>query len=227
MKKHSGSVFNKISDQILNCKQTELARFGSDLFGTFNIRSDILPSLIKLLNLKAVNNIVDLALQIEEDIAIMTDNKLCAICFCFPSNWVPGERLGQTFQEIHEPVADNAKLLQASDKIMQTLTKSGPYIRYVWTVTNNPALSNHPNNKINRDPTTIDELYFRYETQTTLPLPEVNSAILFVNVRVEPLIQYWDNNSHRNLILNSINSMTDLVLKYKNLTQIKELLNAN
>ena len=227
MKKHSGTVFNEISNQTLKTKKAELERFGNDLFGTCDITADLLPRLTKLLNIKPVNNIIDLALQIEEDIAIMTDNKLCAICFCFPSNWLPGERLGHTFQEIHEPVADNAKLLQASDKIMQTLTQSGPYIRYVWTLTNNPALSNHPNNKINRDPTTIDELYFRYETQTTLPLPELNSAILFVNVHVEPLMQYWDNYNDRNLILSSINSMTDSVLKYKNLTKIKKLLNIN
>ena len=227
MKRHSGQVFNTITDQTLQAKKIELEKYGDDLYGTEDLKSELLAKIAKTLNLEYTNNIINLALQIEEDIAIMVDNRLYAICFCFPSNWVPGKRLGKTFREIHEPVADNSKLLEASDKIMQTLINSGPYIRYVWTISNNSELSNHPNNKINTEANTIQELYFRYETQTTMPLPELNTAILFVNVQVHPLAKYWGNYDDRNLILNSINSMTDTVLKYKNLIKIKELLNAN
>ena len=42
----------------------------------------------------------------------------------------------------------------------------------------------------------------------------------FIKVDVLPLSQVWDKR-----ILESINSMTDNVLKYKGLEQIKELLN--
>ena len=65
----------------------------------------------------------------------------------------------------------------------------------------------------------FENLYFRVETQTTAPVDD-HTSLFFIKVDVLPLSQVWDKR-----ILESINSMTDNVLKYKGLEQIKDLLN--
>ena len=69
------------------------------------------------------------------------------------------------------------------------------------------------------DITNFDKLYFRVETQTTAPINE-HTSLFFIKLDVLPLSEVWDKR-----ILESINSMTENVLNYKGLTQIKELLN--
>ena len=225
MRKHEGALFNYITDTTLHCKKEEIAKFGKDLYGSVSELDNLIPRICQLLDLPKVTNILELALLVEEDIAIISNGKLDSICFCFPSNWVPTEKLGLNFNEIHQPIPENAKLLSAGDKIINAITNNGPFIRYVWTITNNPDLSNHPKNKINKEPKSINDLYFRYETQTTKPLPLLNASAFFVNVKVLPLHHFWENENYRTLIVNSINSMTDSILQYKNLASIKKFLN--
>jgi hypothetical protein len=62
-------------------------------------------------------------------------------------------------------------------------------------------------------------LYFRVETQTSVPLNDETSLFL-IKVEVVPLSKIWNIK-----ILESINSMSENVLNYKDLLQIKKLLN--
>jgi|694.fasta_scaffold04628_31 hypothetical protein len=227
MQRYSGAVFDLATDITVKDKQYELGKFDKDLYGTLNGANDLIKKIAAHLQLNQTNNILDIALAIDQDIAIMNNGKLVSICFCFPSSWIPSERLGLTFKQIHEPIADNTKLLAASEGIVNAMVNNGPFQRYVWTITNNPAKSNHPKNKLNTVPDTIEDLYFRYETQTTYPLPLLNTALFFVKVTVCPLLEYWNNPDYKKLILNSINSMTNNILEYKNLKHIKEVLNYN
>ena len=90
--------------------------------------------------------------------------------------------------------------------------------RWVWTVTTSNELSNFPD-YTKPEISTFENLYFRVETQTTAPIDE-ETSLFFIKVDVLPLAEVWDEK-----ILESINSMTENVLKYKGLEQIKELLN--
>jgi hypothetical protein len=99
------------------------------------------------------------------------------------------------------------------------MTEQASFRRHVWTVTNNPHLSNHPSTRIDTVPQSMDDLYFRWETQTTARVDN-DTSLFFVKVDVVPLREVWDQR-----ILDSINSMTDTVLTYKNLHHIKKLLN--
>ena len=99
------------------------------------------------------------------------------------------------------------------------MTEQPSFRRWVWTVTVNPDLSNHPDNQKNINPTSIDDLYFRWETQTTARVDN-DTSLFFVKVDVVPLRTVWNQR-----ILDSINSMSDAVLTYKNLHNIKRLLN--
>ena len=89
----------------------------------------------------------------------------------------------------------------------------------VWNVTTIPGLSNHPSEErpILND---FENLYFRLETQISTPLDE-SSSLFLVKVDVIPLKNVWDE-----VILESINSMSEDVLNYKNLSEIKKFLNS-
>lgn len=65
----------------------------------------------------------------------------------------------------------------------------------------------------------FENLYLRVETQTTTPLDK-EISLFFVKVDVHPLTKVWSNK-----ILESINSMSNEVLEYKNLFEIKDFLN--
>ena len=90
--------------------------------------------------------------------------------------------------------------------------------RWVWTITTSNELSNFPNYE-KPELTSFANLFFRVETQTTAPV-DGETSLFFIKVDVLPLAQVWDKK-----ILDSINSMSENVLKYKGLEQIKELLN--
>ena len=208
-------------------KNQELNRYGSELWSELPGASLLIQQVTRELGLVETSNIVNFALQIEEDVAVMHQGRLIAICFCFPSSWIPRERIGQTLTDIHVPVADGDNLRKMSQRIAETMADpaQGSFRRHVWTISNSGELSQHPRNKSSRISTTVDELWFRLETQTTMPVGDGESSIFFVRVETEPLINIWNNLDQRTTLLSSINSMTDAVLSYKNLHHIKELLN--
>jgi hypothetical protein len=104
--------------------------------------------------------------------------------------------------------------------------EQGSFRRYVWTITNSPRLSQHPSHKNANIPVTIEDLYDRVETQTTLPLPSTTgrSSLFLVKVEVCPLSHFWSNLEERQTLYDSIFSMSEAVLEYKNLRTIKTIL---
>lgn len=228
MIKNTGCVFNKEPSRFyLEEKNKQLEKYKTDLYAQTELcsRENLIFQSSKLIGIPEQSNIKNLAMLYEEDIAIIHNGKLEAICFCFPSSWIPRERIGYSLSDIHRPVADSDKLVAASDRIARTICDPvlGSFRRYVWTITNNPGLSNHPAEKIFTIPNSINDLYFRLETQTTLPFPTGQSALFFVKVDIVPLSDIWHEFGEE--IKNSVNSMTDSILMYKNLTNVKPILN--
>ena len=210
-------------------KLNQQAIFPNDLFG--ELQSDELRNCIeevaKKYNLPKSNSILDLAMLMEEDFAILALGKVVAICFCSPSGFIPSNILGKSFFEIHQPIPDAELLLKMSDKMGAVLSDNtrGPYRRYVWSITANPSGNQHPSLKNNFHPTSIDELFFRTEVQTTVPLGDHVHALFFIKVNMIPLALVWKEDSMRKDVLDSIDSMSDAMLDYKNLKAIKSILN--
>lgn len=228
MTRWTGPAFNTSpSNFYLEQKRQELIERQTDLYAT-TYEADI-NGLVRRANeycsRPAHFSLVQLALTLEEDIAIMYKGMLAAICFCFPSSWIPRERIGLQLGEIHKPVADGEVLVKMSSRLAETMSdvEQGSFRRHVWTVTTSSTLSNHPAKKENKTAQSIDDLYFRSETQTTVPLGDGISSLFFVKVEVVPLADIWADNKEQ--ILDSINSMSDSIIEYKNLKDIKELLN--
>ena len=222
MIRNIGPIFNQHpSQEIIQLKKQELEKFDKDLWAQQSELEKVIEKAAQHCNVYS-NQIVDLALRLEEDVAVMHQGKLAAICFCFPSSFIPSQRVGLALSDIHKPVADGEPLVKSSPSIARVMCEQPSFRRWVWTITNNPNLSNHPSTKLSDSPSSIDDLYFRVETQTTASVDE-NTSLFFVKVDVVPLKQIWSStNSER--IKNSINSMSDAVLTYKNLHQIKSIL---
>ena len=90
--------------------------------------------------------------------------------------------------------------------------------RWVWTITTNNNLSEFT--EINKPSiSNFENLYFRVETQTSAPIDD-ETSIFFIKVDVLPLREVWSKN-----ILDSINSMSDNILNYKGLVEVKDFLN--
>lgn len=225
MVKNLDPVCSRINNYYYQEKLIQLDRFARDLWAVSDLayQYNLIYKVSKHLGLPNKDSIVDLALCFNEDIAIMYNGVLAAICFCFPSSWIPADRIGMNLSDIHKPVADNSNLVKYSDRLAKTMADPtlGSFKRQVWTLTTSSCLSAHP--KVNKpELSNFDQLYFRLETQTTEPLGDGFTSIFFVKVEVFPINSVWEQYGSR--IRDSIMSMSDNILDYKNLRQIKSLL---
>jgi dimethylamine monooxygenase subunit A len=237
MTRYEGPLIDANPDpRYLDAKRYELALLRPELCAERDTQQtqELISKVASALNLpdaRAIRNIEDLALCLNEDVALLEGDILTAICFCFPSSWVPAKRLGMALAQIHDPVADGERLVQASPKIAHVMSdpQQGSFRRYVWTITNSSELSQHPSRKSNVIPKGVEDLYYRLETQTTMPITSsIGRASLFlVKVEVCPLMVFWQNPEQQAQICASIQSMSDAVLDYKNLHSIKALLLKN
>ena len=210
---------------VIQQKHIELERWKTELYGeTDKCRTnDLIKIAAETCCVRPSSNIVDFAIQFEEDVAIIHRGILSAICFCFPSSWRPSQRLGIPLSQIHQAVADGQLLVRASNRIAETMAANGSFRRYVWTISNSGDLNQHPQNKSTAIPQSLNDLYFRTETQTTVPLGDGVSSLFFVRVKTCPLLDVWDRLGQT--IIESVDSMTDTVLDYKNLREVKKIIN--
>jgi len=138
---------------------------------------------------------------------------------CFPSGWDPVSKINKSFAEIHEPVADNEMLIKASNHIATMITQKGPFTRSVWTVTNSPHLvMTRADNQRSWNKEGVENMWYRAERQVTVPLNDF--ALFFVRTYIVPL-----SSLDTNKIKESVNTMTDEVLSYKDLHHVKGVLN--
>lgn len=222
--KYQGEAFNAQPNQdYIRLKEKELASVKGLVAQLPDLEFAVLKA-AQFCGHSNIERIEELALHVEEDIAVLINGKLSAICFCFPSGFVPAEKIGQNFYALHVPVADGQTLRASSDKVTQVISREGAmFRRFVWTISSLGGLSQHPAHA-RPIPSSIEDLYFRTETQTTIGLGE-EVCLFFVKVDMHPLAQIWLDETKRETITASINSMTDDTLSYKNLHQIKAIIN--
>ena len=165
-----------------------------------------------------------MGLEIPDDVIIMHKGKVEAAFVAMASSWNPRTVQGKTLEEVHQPVADNEMLLRASDGIWRSMTSGKSFHRHVWGISPLKSLSNHPRHK---KPSfkSLNDLYFRIEHERTLTVDE-DTAAFFIDVEVMPLSTVFHlKQEYRDLIKDSINSMSENLLAYKNLEEVKEMIN--
>lgn len=222
--KYSGSAFAVHPDPFYIVeKRKELQQWQNDICSSTEDAAAYIHQAAKYIGAPDVDTIESLALTIEEDIAILKNGVVKAICFCFPSGFIPAHIIGLDFFQVHAPVADGDKLRAAGPKVSELISKEGAmFRRFVWGVSSLGRLSQHPGYErpLARG---IDELFFRTETQTTVGLTEA-VTVFFVKVEMHPLAEIWEDMDKRKQLVESICSMSEAVLTYKHLIHIKSLL---
>ena len=170
------------------------------------------------------HDIIEMGLEIPDDVIIMHKGKVEAAFVAMASSWNPRTVQGKTLEEVHQPVADNEMLLRASNGIWRSMTSGKSFHRYVWGISPLKSLSNHPRHK---KPSfkSLNDLYFRIEHERTLTVDE-DTAAFFIDVEVMPLSTVFHlKQEYKGLIKDSINSMSENLLAYKNLEEVKEMIN--
>jgi len=219
--KYEGASFNIYPDPAyLLEKKKELELHGGHICGSIN--NDYLHYLNAFCGFDINTTLPEICVGLEEDVAILKDGHLQAIGFCFPSGFYPVQKLGLSFFDMHLPVGDGETLRRSSEKVSALISKQDAmFRRYVWTLTSLPSLSQLPCYH-KATPQSINDLYFRTETQTTVGVGG-DICLFFVKVDMHPLMHVWDDPEKRTLIVESVNSMSETVLDYKNLAHIKKI----
>jgi dimethylamine monooxygenase subunit A len=187
-----------------------------------------------------------LALGMQEDFVVLHDGpedgadtfRARFLSVCFPSNWNPAEKLGLDFSAIHAPVADNALLQAGARGIIDMAFRQAPMLRHVWLLTPNGDLAQHPETRRTRwedalvaadapgaSGRLLDQVFFRVERQTTLPLPVLRRGVFFIRVMVAPLVQVLNVAPGRAAELcEALASMSEAVVAYRGMTAVRERL---
>jgi hypothetical protein len=174
-----------------------------------------------------------LALAFAEDFAIIdgATARIPWLAVCLPSHWAPEDKIGRHFAQVHAPVADNQVLIAASDHLARLVTGVDRWERFVWTISRNASLSQHPK-RIDPSPwpdlADADELvaaaYFRTERQTFIPLPEHGQAIFTIHVESQAFAEAIGSAEQARQLHDALATMSPAVLAYRNLAAPRDRL---
>ena len=67
------------------------------------------------------HDLYNLVLQMSEDVCIHRQDWLSWMFVCFPSGWRPGQKIGRSFEEIHEPVPESVGKLPYKGNFERTV----------------------------------------------------------------------------------------------------------
>ena len=174
-----------------------------------------------------------LSLALAEDFAVIdgASARIPWLAVCLPSRWAPEEKVGRHFAEVHGPVADNQLLITAADHLARLVTGADRWERFVWTVSAEPRLMQHPHHVPPTVwPAALDagalaaHASFRTEYQTFIPLPEARQAVFTIGVESRPLTEAIDGPARARQLHDALASMSDAVLAYRGLTDARERL---
>lgn len=167
-------------------------------------------------------------LAFEEDLAVLdgATGTLPWMCVCVPSHWAPEEKLGLDFRSVHAPVADNAALLAASNRLVALATGGECWERFVWTLSPSCRYDQHPARHARVDWPSVDDsaafaarTWLRAERQTFFPVGRgTRQAVFTIKVMLAPLARAVDSREKAARLHDALASMDDAVLGYKGLT---------
>ena len=174
--------------------------------------------------MKIKGNLQELAMQLNEDIVIhCLDEKrdwMAAGHVCFPSGWLPEEKVGKSFQEIHADIP--GMRLENSRKLVEAMINSSPYERYVWGVYFEERINGHPYWPKKRFDIHNPQVFIRWERQSIIGFP-AHSAALFVigqnlipetQIDILPLMTALSRMTTEQRVYKGINEDFDDLMRY-------------
>ena len=175
-----------------------------------------------------------LALAFEEDFAVIDGASATIpwLAVCLPSRWAPEEKIGRHFAEVHAPVADNAMLVAASASLARLVTGDERWERFVWTISADPRLHQHParggpdwpDARETDAEALVAQASFRTEHQTFIPIPGSGMAIFTIHVDSLPVADAVTSADAALRLHDAIASMSPAVLAYRRLDGVRDRL---
>jgi hypothetical protein len=157
------------------------------------------------------------ALGIAEDVVLVdTRGRAVWLHVLAPSGWDPGASGGVALGALHAPVPTARRLVAASTNLARAIVGSGPHVRWVWGLTDDPAAPNHPRRPPPARPSPdLGDLTFRAERQTTLPCPAAGLGVFLIRVHRARLGDVVDAPGRRARLATTIRSLPDALAAYK------------
>jgi Protein of unknown function (DUF3445) len=131
------------------------------------------------------------ALQVQEDLIVLVRSedtwRFGAGVVCFPSHWVPSEKLGLPMTDVHEPVPHyNEELAQRVDRFLDHLAPEKNAWRRNWVIHASPQL-HVPRPPALDGPVQPRDLWLRSERQVLWALAATGGILFTIRTQQFPL----------------------------------------
>ena len=172
-----------------------------------------------------------LASQVQEDLTVISarsggEHWVSGIHACAPNYWSPAEKIGQSFADVHAPVAGMQQTNRAQQAMVDAMIFKGPYVRFTWGLTTDRYLNHHPNPAPGHDPALwhgrrfslqAPQLYLRTERQVSWGFPEIGCALFTIRTYLTNCATLRKDPNKKNNLIAAIEGMDDTQLAYKGL----------
>lgn len=149
--------------------------------------------------------------QVPEDLLVHrlegSRDWLAAAHVCFPSVWLPEEKMGRTWEEIHRPVPMN---LSSSSRIVRAMVSAGPFERFVWGVIHDDRYDFHPSRSRSGFDPDSPFVLVKVERQVTVPFPSLGCCLFILR-------QYLVRDYESDRLALALEGMTPEQKRYKGL----------
>lgn len=152
------------------------------------------------------------------------DFRLVGGAVCFPSSWIPAEKLGLTIDEIHAPVPTvNAELGARIRTFLSRLPPGAVFERENWGLAAVPEMNMHPHRKLPRltAETPLAEVSLRLEEQAFYALPESRGVLFLIRLTVHPLAALLADLEIRAGFARQLATMPEEIAAYKGLADAR------
>jgi hypothetical protein len=159
------------------------------------------------------------ALQVQEDLIVMIRPedtwRFGAGVVCFPSHWVPGEKLGLPITDVHEPVPHyGEELAQRVDRFLDHLAPGKNAWRRNWTIHASPKL-HVPRPPALDGPVQPRDLWLRSERQVLWALPATGGILFTIRTQQFPLRALATRPDVASSMASSLRSSPDSLRAYR------------
>ena len=143
-------------------------------------------------------------------------SQLIAAHLCAANHWSARDKVHMDMQHLHQQVPEFTEENQEPDRLLQSISNKGkPYVRFAWGLSEHAILNQHPN--LQTTPQSSDHLFMRIERQVIWPIPD--SKVLLFTIRTYFRECATLEEQQRLSLINTVNSMSEATLAYKNINK--------
>lgn len=175
-------------------------------------------------NVEPLDALDFLAMNVQEDLSLLArhpesgQDHLAAVHVLLPEKWNPLDKVGRDFASVHAPVAGSGPMIATAPRLIEAIVSRGPFVRFVWGVTQSPLLAHHPNQPpevgLPDDP---DEGWLRIERQTLHGFPAQQGALFTIRPYLYRLPDLITTPTRAAALASALRSMTPEQRAYKGL----------